>query len=198
MAVGSRLAETITERRRAIIAVMLLLTLVLSGGIADLGYSSSLDQFKSDGPEAERLEYAEANFGGEGDTTTTQILVRDENTLSKESLIATLELQREFREEETVSRTLVEDDPVADLSTVVATAAIREEGAADVRTRGADRSGPDPTLDEQIEQLESMEQSEIDAVLETVLDEDGQGEALVFLPTDYEPGSMESTRGCCS
>ncbi len=169
---------------------MFVLTIVLSGGVGSLEYSSSLDQFKSDGPEAERLDYVETNFGDEGGTTT-QILVRDENVLSKESLIATLELQREFREDGTVSPTLVEDDPFADLSTIVATTAIREERAADARTR-PDPSTVDPTLDEQIEQLESMNQSEIDAVLDTVLDEDGSAEAFVFLPTDYEPGSMEA------
>lgn len=171
---------------------MLVVTLVLSGGVAGLERSSSLDQFKSDGPEAQQLKYAEANFGDEDDTTTTQILVRDENVLSKESLIATLELQREFREDETVSRTLVEDDPFADLSTIVATTAIREERSTDARTQGADPSAADPTIDEQIEQLESMDQSEIDAVLETILDGEGQGEALVFLPTDYEPGSTQA------
>ena len=346
MGFGFRLVEAVTERRRTVIAVMLVITLVLSGGIADLEQSSSLDKFKSDGPESERLDYAEANFGDEGDTTTAQLLVRDENTLSKGSLIATLELQRDLREDETVKPTLAEDDPFTDLSTVVATTAIREERAAELdlearekrleedraeleatagtlvdlldetrelqteydelnaayeageiddeeyeaeaeriendleevdqraatilteeqyaafepvladtrelqselfqvearhergeidederdervaelraeldasyaaiedevlaaelaalEERGDELEADaeevrevDPTLEEQIDQLESMDQSEIEDVLERILDEDGndQDGAFVFLPTDYEPGSTEA------
>jgi predicted RND superfamily exporter protein len=339
---GSRFIDTITERRRAVIAVMLVTTLVLSGGVAALEQSSSLDQFKSDGPETDRLEYAEEHFGAEGDTTTAQLFVRDDNVLSKGSLIATLELQRDIREDETVEPTLA-DDAVDDLSTVAATAAIREERAealedreerleedrvevegtaeelvdvldearelqteydelnaaheagevdddayeveaerideefeaideraestlteeqhasfepvlaetrelqselfgveaayergeidADERDERTEELGEeleasyaaieeevlaeefdaleeraddleadadeleelDPTLDEQIEQLESMEESEIEELLETILDrDDGQSEAFVFLPTDYEPGSTEA------
>ncbi|MFC7080564.1 MMPL family transporter [Halorussus caseinilyticus] len=52
-----------------------------------------------------------------------------------------------------------------------------------------------PTLDEQIEQLESMNRSEVESTVESVLSEGGDGpssQAFAFMPTSYEPGSTEA------
>jgi len=62
------------------------------------------------------------------------------------------------------------------------------------RRRALQSSGT-PSLDEQIEQLESMNESRVENVTETVLSEgDGAlaGQALQLMPKEFEPGSTQS------
>lgn len=50
-----------------------------------------------------------------------------------------------------------------------------------------------PTIEEQIEQLESMDDEEVEELVADLLADDGENDQLyVFLPTDYEPGSTEA------
>jgi predicted RND superfamily exporter protein len=71
-----------------------------------------------------------------------------------------------------------------------------QELAAELETERAElQNASNATLDEQIAQLESMNQSEIDDVLTTVLSDDaGQGgmSALALMPTDYESGATSA------
>nr|WP_245549709.1 MMPL family transporter [Natronococcus occultus] len=52
-----------------------------------------------------------------------------------------------------------------------------------------------PSLDEQVEALEDLDDEEFEDLLQDVLDEDDDGDegaALGFMPSDYEPGSTEA------
>jgi len=70
-----------------------------------------LDQFQTDADEADALDYVDANFSsGSTDTTSAQIIVRDDNVLDKETLVSILEYERAPGTNETVNGTLVEND----------------------------------------------------------------------------------------
>ncbi len=128
MSVTDRFVRAVTRQGRLVIAVALVFTLVMGTGIASLEQTSSLDQFETDSEAAEKLEYVQANYGEDDDTTTVQVVVRGENVLDRESLLATLELQREFREDDRIEPTLT-DEPFADVASIVATTAMQREGA---------------------------------------------------------------------
>jgi len=68
--------------------------------------STSLDQFQTDADEADALDYVDANFSiGSTDTTSAQVIVRDDNVLDKETLVSILEYERALRTNETVNGT---------------------------------------------------------------------------------------------
>jgi predicted RND superfamily exporter protein len=122
------LAELVTKHSKAAIAVMLVLTLVVGAGAPMVSQSSSLDQFQSETDASEKLDYIEQNFQtGAENTTTAQIVVRDGNVLSKDSLVQTVEFERALYENETVSETLSEDAEITGIANVVAKASIRAE-----------------------------------------------------------------------
>jgi predicted RND superfamily exporter protein len=128
------LAALVTKHSKAAIAVMLVLTLLVGAGAPMVSQSSSLDQFQSETEASEKLDYIEQNFQtGAENTTTAQIVVRDGNVLSKDSLINTLEYERALYQNETVSTTLSEDAEITGIANVVATASIRAERGRELR-----------------------------------------------------------------
>ncbi len=64
--------------------------------------------------------------------------------------------------------------------------------------RSALQNGSMPTIAEQLDQLQSMNQSQIDSLTTAVLSDDGGGsggmssQALAFMPTSYDTGSTEA------
>jgi len=129
-----RIVDGLIDHSRAVIVVMLVLTLALGSGASMVEQSSSLDQFQTDSAEAEALDYANANFStGSDNTTSAQIIQRDDNVLDRESLVGLLEYQQALRENETINETLTSDRPTASVANVVATAAIQQEEGRDVR-----------------------------------------------------------------
>jgi predicted RND superfamily exporter protein len=54
-------------------------------------------------------------------------------------------------------------------------------------------SGPAPTLAEQREKLDSMNESKIESTISSVLSGDGPDGALALMPSTYEPGSTSAT-----
>ncbi|WP_440763394.1 efflux RND transporter permease subunit [Natronorubrum sp. DTA7] len=230
MSVADRFVRAVTQQGRLVVALALVVTLVMGAGVGSLEQSSSLDQFETDGEAAEKLEYIQDNYGEDDDTTTVQIVVRGENVLDRESLLATLELQQEFQEDDRIEPTLT-DEPFTDVASIVAMTAMQGEGAADGRqdasaeggengdgadaedgdadvedgdaddTEGDDEpatgtaqmdGGEEPSLEDQIEQLESMSDEEVEDVVAAVLGEDADRQVLAFLPTDYEQGSTQA------
>ncbi|AGN01364.1 putative RND superfamily exporter [Salinarchaeum sp. Harcht-Bsk1] len=196
------LATWLTEHARVAIAALLLATLLVGAGVPMVERSTSLDQFQADDPAADALDYAGENFSsGQSDATTAQVVVRDENVLDRESLIATLEYQQRLQTDDRVGDTLVEDGGTRSVANVIATAAIREHGAPANGTAPGAPSGSsesDPTLQAQIDALESLSEAEIDAIvaetLSTESERSGRDGAtpLAFMPHDYEPGSTEA------
>lgn len=272
--------EIVIERRLLVIVLFFLLTAGFAVGVPQIDGESSIDQFETDSNEGDKLDLIEQEFGNNESTTTTQIIVRDDNVLVKESLLEQLAYQQALRENETVAnhfdtnfdqaelvgvangiaRTAIDQSKRAELEarstelTETATAletalkTIEHEQAANTTTqfeaaqdqsplelsddqylsfaeaaellrqaeteaekqaayeRGTDgvlaaeyerlqneraelEAGIEPTLDEQVEAIASLEPTEIDSITETVLSGDERPERLELLPTDYEPGT---------
>jgi len=138
---GSDLFAAVTEHSRAVVAVLLVATVLVGTGAPMVEQSSSLDQFQSDSTAAEKLEYIDANFSsGQQNTTTVQIIVRGDDVLSKDALTESLELQRALRANRTVNRTLANGTQTTGVANVVATVAIQRERSAEIRREGAEIS----------------------------------------------------------
>jgi len=136
--VGIRdVANGVVAHRRLVAVGLLLVIAAVGVGAAQVEESSSFSQFETDSTEAEKLDYVESNFGTSANTTTAQVVVRDENVLARSSLLDQLRFQRALTENETVNSTLSTEQRPAGIATVVATAAIREEQAANLSRRGA-------------------------------------------------------------
>ena len=140
MSAFDRLVERVTAHSRIVIVVMLLLTAGIGVGASDVSQESSLDQFQTDSAEAEKLDYIEANFSADQNTTTAQVIVREPNgnVLDKRSLVSQLAFQRALRDNETVNASLAGEQPTVGVANVVATAAIQRDEAEDVRELGAE------------------------------------------------------------
>ncbi len=141
MSFKEQILGSITRHSRITIAILLVCTLLLGGGISMVEEDTSLEQFETESVEVEKLEYINENFGVVDDNTTTaQVVLREENALSKESLISTLEFQQEMEANDTINETLAEE-PFNDLASILAQTALIEERQA--------------TLDERSEQIET-------------------------------------------
>ncbi|MFC6904651.1 MMPL family transporter [Halalkalicoccus tibetensis] len=186
MRAAERLIELVTERSRVVIAVFLVLTLLMGSGVAAIEQSSSLDQFQTESEEADKQEYIDERFGADENTTTAQLIVRDDDALSKESLLATLELQEEFREDERINGTLV-DEPFGDLASIIATAAIQEERGDELGERSDELEQRGDELETRSEALEA----EADAI-ETESEElEADGEAVEEDTAELEADAAE-------
>ena len=114
MSLAERIANAVTGHSRLAIALMVLLTVMVGAGAPMVESSSSLDQFQSDTPEAEDLDYIDQHFStGSDNTTTAQIIVRGENVLGNETLVETLKYQQALRDNETINTTLAPESPTA-------------------------------------------------------------------------------------
>lgn len=134
MGIGDRLIDATTEYSKYVIAVFLVATLVIGSGVTGLDQASDLGQFETESEAAEKQAYIDDHFEVDDNTTSTQIFVQDDNVLDRESFLSTLELQQEFRENQTINESLA-NDSFNDLASIVATTAIRQEEAAEIRAR---------------------------------------------------------------
>ena len=137
----------VTERSAIVVVVMLLLTVAVGSGMVFLDDEASLDQFEFETEESEALDYIDERFDIEQNQTAVQIVIRDENALTRESFIDTIELQQDIRNDEEINATLAEE-PFADLATVVATTAIRQERAGELEARQAELEGDQAEVEE--------------------------------------------------
>jgi len=134
-----RAVDGLLDRSRIVIVAMLLLTVVVGSGAPMVDQSSSLDQFQTDSPEAEKLDFIESNFStGADNTTTVQVIVRDDDVLDKGSLVGLLDYQQQLRDNETVNGTLADDQSMTSIANVLGTAAIQQEEGQDVQTVAAE------------------------------------------------------------
>nr|WP_303646859.1 MMPL family transporter [Haloarchaeobius salinus] len=156
--------------------------------------STSTDNFQTETVAADKLEYVNTNFGDPdaANRTTVQIVVRDDNVLTRESLLDVLAFQRSLAENDTVSTTLVDEPGTVSVANVVAIAAVQQD-----RTQAGQPGGPPPNLSRQVEALESRNASEVEAIVERALAPDtdaptGGQDPLTLLPTHYEPGTTST------
>ncbi|WP_436927228.1 MMPL family transporter [Halosimplex amylolyticum] len=129
-------ADGIVDHRRLVIVTLLLVVGAVGVGAAQVEDSSSLSQFETNSAEAEKLDYVDANFGTDSNTTSVQVIVRGDDVLTREALLEQLRFERSLLEDRSVNETLSDDQPPAGVANVVATAAIREDQAANLTERG--------------------------------------------------------------
>jgi len=137
MTAMGRLADGIVEHSRLVIVVLLLVIAGVGWGAQYVEQASSLSQFETGSTEGEKLEYIQSNFTARENTTTVQVILRGENVLSKESLLAQLEFQQRLRDNRTVSETLAQQRPFG-IANLVATTQIRQRQAAALQARAAE------------------------------------------------------------
>lgn len=133
--------DGVMDHSRAVIAVMLVLTVVLGSGATMVEQTSSLDQFQTDSAEGDALDYAQENFStGDENTTTAQVIARDEggDVLDRESLVGIIGYQQTLNDDETVEPTLAGDRPTASIANAIAIASISAEEGEDVQQVAAE------------------------------------------------------------
>lgn len=139
MTLLDRLFENVTKHSRAIIAVLIVLTVLVGAGAPMIEQSSSLDQFQSDSPAGKKLDYINSNFTtGNENTTTVQVIVKGDNVLSKEAMVNSLEFQQRLRDNQTINDTLAEDTATSGIANVIAISAVQQGKVAELKASGAE------------------------------------------------------------
>ena len=187
-----RVGEFVTTHSRTTVLVVLLVTVLFAAGIPMVDSESDTGQFETDSPAVDASEYVDRNFVSAGSSNTTvQVVQRGGpdgagdgadgagNALSRASLVESLELQREIRESPVVRPTLVGDGSTTGVANVLTDAAFEQR----------DQRSSAVTIEDRIALLESLPAEDLDALVGSVLGENGSREALGLLPTAYEPGS---------
>jgi len=181
-----RYAEFVAGRSKLVVVLLLVLTAVVAAGAA-VGDSEQgqIGQFEVDAPETRAADFVEANYATDN-TTAAQLVVRDGNALSRDSLLAGLGLQQEIREEPSLNATVRR---IVGIENVVGTAAVIED------RRAAGEQPPEglPPLAAQIEAVERRSEAEVEQLLARLLAPDArlpglEAEPDNFLPESYEPG----------
>ena len=191
---GERFADFVVSNSRAVVLVLLAFTVVVAAGaVVGETEDAGIGQFETDSPETEALNEIEETYGTD-DAVVTQIVVREEdgNVLTRDSLLESLSLQQEVRENESLNATLA-DEGFVGIENVVATGAVFQDRAAEAE--GGPPDTAPPTLDEQIEALETRSDEEVEELLAEVLDPEAENQGedpYEFLPNDYEPGETEA------
>jgi predicted RND superfamily exporter protein len=193
----ARLAEFITTRRRLIIGAMVVLTLLVGAGAANIEQTTEMEMFDDDPQEVEAQSTIQNNFSAH-DTNTTELIVvvRNEsgNVLSRESLLESLRYQQSLYQNETVNRTLLDSSATLGIENIVASQLHRRDVTQE---RASGRSPKALALETQITELEQASDERVRDVVRRLLDpERGQSRqsriALDLLPQRYDPGSTSA------
>ncbi|MFW5939564.1 MAG: MMPL family transporter [Halolamina sp.] len=154
--------DAVMDHSRAVVAVMLVLTVLVGSGATMVEQTSSLDQFQSDSPEGDALDYADENFStGDDNTTTAQVILRDEdgNVLDQKSLVGLLEYQQTLHDNETVNDTLAGDRPTSSIANVIAIASITADEGEDVQSTAAELEARNETVTAERAAIEERNES---------------------------------------
>ncbi|SFC56527.1 hydrophobe/amphiphile efflux-3 (HAE3) family protein [Halobiforma haloterrestris] len=156
MSFPERLAGVVTNRSRTVFVVLLLATALVGAGAPMVDDDSSLEQFETDSPEAEAMEEIDDRFvaSEEENTTGVQLINREGNVLTRESLLESLEFQQEIRNNESINETLVDEEPITGVENLVAITAITNEEIEDLEERGEDLEERGEELEERSADLE--------------------------------------------
>ncbi|QGN06702.1 Patched family protein [Halorhabdus sp. CBA1104] len=156
MSVSDTIVDAITDYSKLAIAVMLVLTMVIGAGAAQVSQTSSLDQFQSETPEADDLDYIETHFStGSANTTTAQVIVRGDNVLSKSALLETLRYQQQIRTDPAIGETLAQERATVGIANAIATAAIKQERGQALQATAQEFQRVNETVQEQRAALEA-------------------------------------------
>ncbi|WP_435073319.1 efflux RND transporter permease subunit [Halorubrum sp. HHNYT27] len=90
-----RIDELVTERPAAVIVAFLLISVVAAGGVGGITTSAGADQFTQDIPAQRALDDIDEEFETSigGSATSAQVIVTDDNVLSRSTLLRVLETQ---------------------------------------------------------------------------------------------------------
>ncbi|MFB6229380.1 MAG: RND family transporter [Halobacteriales archaeon] len=173
-----QVVDGVTKHNRITILVMLILTGVVVAGIPMLDTESQAgadaDAF-DDLERVETAEYISDNYGERenANTTVATVYVSNEsgNVLSKASLLEGLRYQEAVSDNASLQAAR-DGNGMVGISNLIAT-----------RAAGVD----DPSLEAQIEALESSSAAEVESLVAETLANDPQ--ALRFLPSDHDPES---------
>lgn len=186
------LADQITTYRRAVVVLVLVMTVLVGIGAPSVALSTSVDEFRGGTEAARSDEYVQQNFGVGVRNSTRAMLVfhRDVHLLTKDHYLTQLRFQQAMLANETINETLPAERPPMGLANVVATISIKQNFTlvADspiTQTPRRDESfdnitlTPMPPLEEQIAEIEAMDRRRIQLytaiALRTVLAEPGHG-----------------------
>lgn len=99
-----RVDALVTERPAAVIAVFLLISVVAVGGVGGITTSAGADQFTQDVPAQRALDDIDEEFETSigGSATSAQVIVTDDNVLSRSALIRVLETQERLESRSTL------------------------------------------------------------------------------------------------
>ncbi|MFD1564065.1 RND family transporter [Haloarchaeobius amylolyticus] len=165
------LADAIVGHRRLVLVVVLLLTAGIGAGAAAVEEDTAMDEFQVESEEREALDAIDDDFATRGtETTTAQVVVEadDGNVLDRSSLVSILEFQRALHEDERVSKTLADDEPIRSVPSAIATAAIQVEEAAELESRAAELNRTDAALAAALERLENDPDASVEAEFDAV------------------------------
>lgn len=138
MSWSDRLAQLVTERRRIVLAVLLITTLVVGAGSVHVEESTSFQSVEGQSAVMQKNDYVRQHFDGTGNRTAQVLVVtRNESgdVLRKGSLLRTLRYQRSLQQNGTVNETLVENDSITSVASVVGHAAVMKERQDELQDR---------------------------------------------------------------
>jgi predicted RND superfamily exporter protein len=191
MSAIDRFVDLVTSRSKLIIVTILLGTVFMAAGMGMVSQESDLEQFNFGSDAEEAQAYIDDNFQATDDNTTNvQIIFRNEggDALTREAFVREIELQQAFRNDPEINETLG-PEAFNGLSNAVATSYLARQGGAG----GGAATQPSPTLEEQRQALQAMNDSTFDEILSGLLSADGGESALFqFVPNGYEAGSTSA------
>lgn len=113
----------LVDNSRAIAVVLLALTVLVGAGVVVADTELRIAQFEVDSAEEDAETEIQSQFSTE-ERTVSQVVVRSNDevndTVAKEHLLETLELQQEIRSNETVNRTLSDVQPTIGVGNAIA------------------------------------------------------------------------------
>lgn len=172
------------DHRRGIVLVILVATVVVGSGIAGLEGGLTIAEFDADTQAAEDADYVQENFLTDSQSVTV-IALRGNESLSRDSLEETLELQGAIRTNETVATTLVDERATIGTASLLVEAALRSRG-----------SFHELTIEDKMRTFRTLSAEDIETELVATLDDDqgilGPGTTpSTLLPTDHD-GTAEA------
>lgn len=208
----SRYADVVASRSRLVIALVLVVSAVVgAGAIVGTTGDGDIGTARLDSPEQAALDQIESTYETD-DAVVAQIVVRDRggDVLTRDSLLRSLRLQRDLRENESINSTLHDETKLVGIENIVAnvayaheqrdshttsrpsTAARNNTSASAQSARGASQT---PTLDQQIAALEASSDEAVETYLSRILGPDASvpgNDPAEFLPSKYEPGTSSA------
>ena len=181
-----RYADFLVNHSKAIVILVLVLTLVVASGAVVTDAELRISQFQVDSAEETADSEIRSQFPVD-EHSFSQIVIRSNDdvndTVLKENLLETLELQQEIRSNETVNKTLAAQQPTLGVGNAIAI-------ATDPRI-GFDGS---PPIALQIGVLEDRTDHQNKRVLGLLLDDpsstpEGQPPVSSLLEKGYDPGN---------